>query len=127
MCFSVSLSSQLYRMPYYGLQLFRGDFPCVTQIYFMVQTLIRDIQIIALRFHVFMHYLNSSRLIIIGPYMHAVSFSEIESPSLLVRRGSLSLLRGRKSNLVRIQQARHPSRRIRWWRSASQGTVILVS
>ena len=27
-----------------------------------------------------------------------VSFSEIESPSLLVRRGSLSLLRGRKSN-----------------------------
>ena len=48
-----------------------------------------------------------------------VSFSEIESPSLLVRRGSLSLLRGRKSNLVRIQQARHPSRRIRWWRSAS--------
>ena len=46
---------------------------------------------------------------------------------LLVRRGSLSLLRGRKSNLVRIQQARHPSRRIRWWRSASQGTVILVS
>ena len=56
-----------------------------------------------------------------------VSFSEIESPSLLVRRGSLSLLRRRKSNLVRIQQARHPSRRIRWWRSASQGTVILVS
>ena len=48
-----------------------------------------------------------------------VSFSEIESPSLLVRRGSLSLLRGRKSNLVRIQQARHPSRRMRWWRSAS--------
>jgi hypothetical protein len=48
-----------------------------------------------------------------------VSFSEIESPSLLVRRGSLSLLRGRKSNLVRIQQARHPSRRIRWGRSAS--------
>ena len=54
------------------------------------------------------------------PYIyHPVSFSEIESPSLLVRRGSLSLLRGRKSNLVRIQQARHPSRRIRWWRSAS--------
>jgi len=48
-----------------------------------------------------------------------VSFSEIESPSLLVRRGSLSLLRWRKSNLVRIQQVRHPSRRIRWWRSAS--------
>ena len=48
-----------------------------------------------------------------------VSFSEIESPSLLVRRGSLSLLRGRKSNLVWIQQARHPSRRMRWWRSAS--------
>ena len=53
------------------------------------------------------------------PYIIIVSFSEIESPSLLVRRGSLSLLRGRKSNLVRIQQARHPSRRIRWWRSAS--------
>ena len=51
--------------------------------------------------------------------IRTVSFSEIESPSLLVRRGSLSLLRGRKSNLVRIQQARHPSRRIRWWRSAS--------
>ena len=62
-----------------------------------------------------------------GPKPPFVSFSEIESPSLLVRRGSLSLLRGRKSNLVRIQQARHPSRRIRWWRSASQGTVILVS
>ena len=40
-----------------------------------------------------------------------VSFSEIESPSLLFRRGSLSLLRKRKSNLIRIQQARCPSRR----------------
>ena len=39
------------------------------------------------------------------------SFSEIESPSLLFRRGSLSLLRKRKSNLIRIQQARCPSRR----------------
>ena len=54
-----------------------------------------------------------------GIMADAVSFSEIESPSLPVRRGSLSLLRERKSNLVRIQQARRPSRRIRWWRSAS--------
>ena len=48
-----------------------------------------------------------------------VSFSEIESPSLLFRRGRSSLLRKRKSNLIRIQQARHPSRRMRWWRPAS--------
>lgn len=52
-------------------------------------------------------------------YRRCVSFSAIESPSLLFRRGRSSLLRKRKSNLVRIQQARHPSRRMRWWRPAS--------
>ena len=50
---------------------------------------------------------------------YIVSFSEIESLSLLFRRGRSSLLRKRKSNLIRIQQARHPSRRMRWWRPAS--------
>ena len=35
-----------------------------------------------------------------------VSFSEIESPSLLFRRGRYSPGRKRKSNLIRIQQAR---------------------
>ena len=34
--FLVSFSMFLYRMPDYSFQLFRGDFSCVTQIYFMM-------------------------------------------------------------------------------------------
>ena len=47
--------------------------------------------------------LNASKNYGGKPY---VSFSEIESPSLLFRRGRYSPGRKRKSNLIRIQQAR---------------------
>ena len=62
----------LYGMPDHSFQFFRSDFSCVTQIYFMMETLIRDIQLIALCLHVCVHYLNSSRLIIISTDMHTL-------------------------------------------------------
>ena len=56
----------------HGLQLFRRDLSGVTQINLMVQSLIGDIQRIALLLHISMHPLHCGWLVVVGTDMQAL-------------------------------------------------------
>ncbi len=60
-------------MPNYSLQLFGSDLPCIAEIYFMMQALIRNIEDIPLALHILVHECDSSRLIVIRANMHTLN------------------------------------------------------
>ena len=57
-------------MPNYRLQLFGSDLPCIAEIDFMMQTLIRNIEDIPTALHILVHECDSGRLIVIGADVH---------------------------------------------------------
>lgn len=57
----------------HSFQLFRSDPPCIAEIDFMMQALVRNIQSIPLALHILVHKCDSSWLIIIGSDVHTLN------------------------------------------------------
>ena len=60
-------------MPDHSLQLLRHNPPCIAKIDFMMQALVRNIQLIPLALHIFMHQRYCGWLIIIGSDLHTLN------------------------------------------------------
>lgn len=69
--YSIPLSPP-YRMPDHSLAFLRCHPPCITQINFVVHSLISNIQCISLFFHKSVHLIYCSRLIVIRSDMHTL-------------------------------------------------------
>lgn len=61
-----------YRMPYDRLQFFRGAFSRVAQINLVMTAAFIYVQIIAVRFHIFMHERDGFRLVIVRADMQTL-------------------------------------------------------
>ena len=60
-------------MPDHSLQPFGRDLPCIAEIDFMMQTVIRNIEDIPLTLHVLVHKCDSGRFIVIGTDVHTLN------------------------------------------------------
>ena len=70
-------------MPNYRLQLFGSDLPCIAEIDFMMQTLIRNIEDIPTALHILVHECDSGRLIVIRADVHT-----LDTQSLIIGKNS---------------------------------------